>query len=327
MSLPDPTLEPGSWALVTGGAGFVGSHIVDRLLDRGVRVRVLDDFSTGREENLKSAAGDVEIIRGSVTDISTCMGACEGMTYVLHQAAVPSVQRSVEDPLATHHADATGTLNMLVAARDAGVRRFVYAGSSSAYGDSTSLPKHELMPSLPLSPYSVAKLTGENYARAFHRVYGLETVILRYFNVFGPRQDPAGPYSAVVPLFLLHAIAKRAPTIHGDGGQTRDFTFVDNVVDANLLACAVQGDGVAGELFNVGCGDRTSLTELWRAVQSIAGVELVARSAPGRAGDVRDSQADLTKIGRALGYEPNISLHEGLSRTLDWLRGSGLSLP
>jgi nucleoside-diphosphate-sugar epimerase len=307
--------------LVTGGAGFIGSHLVERLVGAGAEVRVLDDFSTGRRENLESFMERIELIEGTMVDLETCRASCAEVDYVLHQAALPSVQRSVEDPLGTHAADATGSLNLLVAARDAGVRRFIYAGSSSAYGDTPVLPKEESMSGLPRSPYAVAKLSGELYARVFAQVMGLETVVLRYFNIFGARQDPNSQYSAVIPLFITLALDGRSPTIHGDGEQTRDFTHVDNAVQANLLACASRANGVVGEVFNVGCGDRISVNQLWQEVQRVTGTRLDPVYGPPRPGDVRNSLADLTKIRDRLGYRPSVSLREGLTRTCDWFRG------
>ena len=302
-------------ALVTGGAGFIGAHLVDCLLAQGARVRVLDDFSTGRRENLGEAAARIELLEGSVTDRATCEAACRGVDFVLHQAAIPSVQRSVADPLRTHQVAATGTLELLMAAQAAGVRRFVYAGSSSVYGDTPALPKREDMAERPLSPYAAAKLTGEHYARVFHRVHGLATVVLRYFNVFGPRQDPASLYSAVIPLFITAALNGRPPTIYGDGEQTRDFTYVENVVEANLLACSASPNGVAGEVFNVGAGERVSVNRLWELIREVLGSSVEAERGPARPGDVRDSLADLEKIQRQLGYEVRVPLAEGLRRT------------
>jgi UDP-N-acetylglucosamine/UDP-N-acetyl-alpha-D-glucosaminouronate 4-epimerase len=306
--------------LVTGGAGFIGSHLVERLLAEGARVRVIDDFSTGRRENLEPFLDRAELIEASITDTEACRAACEGIDYVFHEAALPSVARSVSNPLASHETCATGTLNMLVAAHEAGVKRLVYAGSSSAYGDTPTLPKVETMPSSPRSPYAVAKLTGEHYAQLFPGLFGLETVVLRYFNVFGRRQDPGSPYSAVIPLFITAALDGRSPTINGDGGQTRDFTHIDNVVDANLRAALTPPEGVSGEVFNVGCGERISVTRLWEEIRGALDVDVEAVYGPARPGDVRDSLADLTRIRERLGYEPEVTLTEGLRRTADWLQ-------
>jgi nucleoside-diphosphate-sugar epimerase len=306
--------------LVTGGAGFIGSHLVERLLDEGGRVRVLDDFSTGARGNLADVKGRIEVVEGSVTDAWTCRRACDGADYVLHQAALPAVQRSVAAPGVTHEVNATGSLNVLMAAHQAGVRRVVYAGSSSAYGDTPTLPKHEALPSFPRSPYAVAKLAGEHYAQCFPRLYGLETVVLRYFNVFGPRQDPASHYSAVIPLFIRKALTGEAPTIHGDGEQTRDFTYIENVVQANFRACFAPADGVVGEVFNVGCGERITVRRLWGEIREITGATVDAAHGPRRPGDVRDSQAHLGRIRERLGYEVAVPLTEGLRRTVGWVR-------
>lgn len=308
--------------LVTGGAGFIGSHLAERLVGDGARVRVLDDFSTGSRENLASVADRIELHEASVTDTRACRRACEGVDFVLHQAALPSVARSVADPGATHAVCATGTLNVLAAAAEAGVRRLVYAGSSSAYGDTPELPKREDMAPRPRSPYAVAKLTGERYALVYPEIFGLETVVLRYFNVFGPRQDPASPYSAVIPLFLTAAMEERPPTIDGDGEQTRDFTYVENVVEANLAACRAPADGMVGEVFNVGCGERISVNDLWAAIRGATGASVEAEHGPPRPGDVRDSLADLTRIRERLGYEVGVPLSDGLRRTTEWLRSA-----
>ena len=314
-------IPPGATYLVTGGAGFIGSNLVEALVQVDARTRVLDDFSTGKRANLDGLRG-VEILEGSVTDPVTCRAACEGVDYVLHQAALPSVPRSVADPWASHEACATGTLNMLIAAREAGVKRFVYAGSSSAYGDTPTLPKVEDMPALPRSPYAVAKLTGEHYCQAFALVYGFETVVLRYFNIFGPRQDPASQYSAVIPLFITKATAGDAPTTDGDGEQTRDFTYVENAVRANLLACTA-GPGAVGGVFNVGCGERISINRLWEAIQEATEARVDAIHGPTREGDVRDSLASLDRARECLGYDVTVPLTEGLKKTMDWLAAHG----
>ena len=307
--------------LVTGGAGFIGSNLVEALVDDGASVRVLDDFSTGRRENLDGFLGEIELVEGSITDPATCASACEGIQFVLHQAALASVPRSVANPTASHEACATGTLNMLIAARDSGVRRFVYAGSSSAYGDTPTLPKVEDMPALPRSPYAVAKLAGEHYCKAFSLIYGFETVVLRYFNIFGPRQDPSSQYSAVIPLFITKALAGEGPTIDGDGEQTRDFTYVENAVRANLLACTATPAAVSGEVFNVGCGEQISVNQLWEAIQEATGAQVNSVSGPAREGDVRDSLASLDKVQGQMGYSVTVSLTEGLRRTVESLAG------
>jgi UDP-glucose 4-epimerase len=315
--------------LVTGGAGFIGSHLVEALLRRGQRVRVIDNLSTGRHENLAAAvdqarnAGttvptDPEFLRGDLADLDVARRAVDGVDCVLHQAAIPSVPRSVEDPVTSNRANVDATLNVLVAARDARVKRVVFAGSSSVYGDQPELPKRESMPTRPLSPYALQKLVGEQYLQLFTRLYGLETVTTRYFNVFGPRQDPSSPYSGVISLFIRAFLEGRAPTIHGDGGQTRDFTYVANVVDGVLRSA--EAPGVSGEVVNVATGGRVSLIELYEALQGIIGTRLDPTFGPARAGDVRDSQADVTKAMRLLGYTPSVAFEEGLRRTVDWAR-------
>ncbi len=310
--------------LVTGGAGFIGSHLVHALLDRGDTVRVVDSFITGKPENVDAAVGGrtaaFTLITGDLADPAIAREAVEGVDYVLHQAAIPSVPRSVEDPLTTHRANVDATLSLLVAARDAGVRRLVYAGSSSAYGDTPTLPKREDMPTNPQSPYALQKLVGEQYMQLFTRLYGLETVTIRYFNVFGPRQDPGSPYSGVISIFLRALVDGRAPTIHGDGGQTRDFTYVANVVDGVLRA--VHAPDAAGEVINVATGSRISLNDLFAVLQRLTGTAAAATHGPDRAGDVRDSQADIVKAERLLGYRPHVAFEEGLRRTLAWLEAS-----
>lgn len=306
--------------LVTGGAGFIGSHLVEHLLEHGHEVVVLDDFSTGSRDNLAAAAQSIDLIEGTLLDAETCARAARGVDYVLHQGAVPSVPRSVADPLGSHEANATGTINMLIAARDAKVKRFVYAASSSAYGNTAELPKHENMFPRPLSPYAVAKFTGEGYCRAFYASYGLKTVALRYFNIFGPRQDPNGQYAAVIARFIAKALRNERPTIYGDGDQTRDFTYVANAVHANMLACAAP-DEACGEVFNVGCGDRISLNQLWQRVKKATGADVEPDYTSQRPGDVRDSLASLDRIRRVLGYEPVVTLEQGLQKTVDYFRG------
>lgn len=305
-------------SVVTGGAGFIGSHLSEALLGLG-EVVVLDDFSTGKRENLESFADRIEVVEGSVADPDTCRRTFQSADYVFHQAAVGSVPRSIADPQRTHEVNLTGTLNVLSAARDAGVRRVVYAASSSAYGDTPVLPKREDMPPRPRSPYAVAKLGGENYCRAFYASYGLETVALRYFNVFGERQDTESQYAAVIPLFFRAALDNRSPEIFGDGEQTRDFTYVANVVRANLLAREAPKSAL-GEVFNVGCGDRISINRLWSEIRRLVGGSADAVYAQPRPGDVRDSLASLAFIERTLGYTPEIGLADGLRRALSWYR-------
>jgi UDP-N-acetylglucosamine 4-epimerase len=307
--------------LVTGGAGFIGSHLIERLLADKHDVTVLDDFSTGRRENLAAFLGAIHLIEGSVTDPETCRRAVDGAQFVLHEAALGSVPRSVIDPATTHDVNATGTLNLLIASREAGVKRFVYAASSSAYGDTVELPKHEDMPSRARSPYAVAKLTGEQYCTAFFLTYGLETVALRYFNVFGPRQDPTSQYAAVVPKFITAAFQNERPTIFGDGEQTRDFTYIANVVEANLRAC-VAPSAVAGKVFNIGAGAQTSLNTLWREIRRLTGAKVEPIYEPTRAGDVRDSLASLERARSILGYRPIVPFAEGLRLTVDSFRES-----
>src|SRR5262245_45847310 len=289
--------------LVTGGAGFIGSHLAEELLRRGQRVRVVDSLITGKRRNLEPLDG-VEFVEGDLADPSVAANAVKGMDYVLHQAAIPSVPRSVEDPVTSNRANIDGSLNILVAARDAQVKRLVYAGSSSAYGDTPTLPKREDMATNPLSPYALQKLVAEQYCRLFTRLYGLETVTIRYFNVFGPRQDPGSPYSGVISLFAAGLLAGRQPTIYGDGEQTRDFTYVANVVDGVLRAC--EANGVAGEVINVATAERISLNDLVRVMNALIGSNVKPVYKEPRAGDVRDSQADIAKAKALLGYTPTV---------------------
>jgi nucleoside-diphosphate-sugar epimerase len=311
--------------LVTGGAGFIGSHLAEELVRRGHHVRVVDSLTTGKRSNLAHLS-HIEFIEGDLADKAVAARAVCGMDYVLHQAAIASVPRSVTDPIASHRANVTASLNILVAARDAGVRRLVYAGSSAAYGNAPPLPKHEEMPTAPVSPYALQKLVAEQYCQMFTELYGLETVTTRYFNVFGPRQDPASPYSGVISLFSSAVIEGRRPTIYGDGRQTRDFTYVDNVVDGVLRAC--EAPGVAGHVINIATGLRISLNELLAAMNRIAGTNIAAVYKESRQGDVTDSQADISKAATLLGYVPKVSLEEGLTRTMQWCRGDvGVSAP
>ncbi len=303
--------------LVTGGAGFIGSHLSEELVRRGHTVRVADSLITGKRSNIQHVPG-VEFLEGDLADEAFAHRAASGMDYVLHQAAIPSVPRSVKDPVTSNRANVDATLNMLVAARDAGVKRLVFAGSSSAYGNTPTLPKHEAMPVNPLSPYALQKVVGEQYLQMFTRLYGLETVSIRYFNVFGPRQDPSSPYSGVISVFATALIENRSPTIYGDGGQTRDFTYVANVVDGVLRAC--DAAGASGEVINVATGGRISLNQLFETMRELVGSSVKPTYADDRAGDVRDSQADITKAKRLLAYEPIVSFEQGLERTLAWYR-------
>lgn len=313
-------LPSNSRFLITGGAGFIGSHLAATLLARGHRVRVLDNFATGRRENLAAIGGPVELIEGSVADEDACRRACDGVDYVLHQAAIPSVPRSVREPVPSHVTNVTGTLYLLEAARAAGVKRVVYAASSSAYGDCPHERKREDIAPEPLSPYAAMKLAGEHYLRAWHSVYGLETVSLRYFNVFGPRQDPQSEYAAVIPRFIVKMMRGERPTIYGDGLQSRDFTFVENNVEANLLACTAPG--AAGQVFNIACGKSYTLLDLVAAINGALGTAIDPIHEPARTGDVRHSLADIGAAERALGFRPTVSFEEGLARTIESFRGS-----
>ena len=304
--------------LVTGGAGFIGSNIVRALVKGGKKVRELDDFSTGRRENL-SGLEEVEVIEGSLLDRRRLEKALSGVRYVLHQAAIPSVPRSVADPLSSNEVNVTGTLNLLEAAKKTGVERFVYAASSSAYGDTEVLPKRESMPADPLSPYAIGKYTGELYARVYAHIYGLPTVSLRYFNIFGPRQDPASEYAAVIPKFILNMLEGKAPVIYGDGEQSRDFTYIANAVEANLLACTSTRVG-EGEVINVACGERYTLNELVKALNEIMGTEIEPVYTGPRPGDVKHSQADIAKAKKLLGFEVKVGFKDGLKRTVEWFR-------
>jgi UDP-glucose 4-epimerase len=306
--------------LITGGAGFIGSHLAEHLVAAGHDVTVLDDLSSGRRTNLASVRRRIRFLRGSVTDANMCRRAMEGIECVLHHAAVTSVQQSVDDPLSAHQVNATGTLNVLLTARAAGVRRVVYAGSTSAYGNPATLPNAEDHVTRPLSPYAASKLGGEDYCIALHATYGLETVVLRYFNIFGPRQDPNSQYAAVVPRFIAAALGHQAPTIYGDGGQTRDFVYVANVVHANVLASRAPATDVAGQVFNVGCGRAVSVNELWEKIRALAGISLLPSYVQGRAGEVRNSLAAIDKARQLVGYEPLVEFDEGLRQTIAFYR-------
>jgi UDP-glucose 4-epimerase len=304
--------------LVTGGAGFIGSSIVRALLGRGDEVRVLDNFFSGKRENLADVARDIELVEGDVRDESVTARACAGVEVVLHEAAIASVPRSLADPIATNEANVSGTLNVLHAAKKAGVRRVVYAGSSSAYGDTPTLPKIETMPPSPLSPYAVSKLAGEHYCQVFASAYALETVCLRYFNVFGPRQDPRSEYAAVIPRFVTAGLAGEGVTIFGDGLQSRDFCYIDNTVAANLAAVSAPASAASGRVFNVACGVAIALNEVVRLISDNLGRPIPITYAPARVGDVMHSLADISAARARLGYEAAISFDDGLRRTIAW---------
>ncbi len=301
--------------LVTGGAGFIGSHIVDDLLKKGKEVIVVDNFSTGNRDNLSSVISDIELVEGDIRDIDLMNELCKKCDYVLHQAALRSVPRSVDDPVSTNDVNINGTLNLLIAAREGGVKKFVYASSSSAYGDTRKLPKEEIQRPLPISPYAVSKLTGEHYCRAFSHTFGLETVSLRYFNVFGPRQSPESKYAAVVPIFIKQAMENKPLTVHGDGKQSRDFTYVKNVVNANLLAA--EAENISGEVFNIACNNRYSVLDVAREILENTGKEVSFEYQPPRSGDVRHTQADISKAEKLLGYRVEVDFKEGMKKTVE----------
>ncbi len=305
--------------LVTGGGGFIGSNIVAHLVSQGESVRVIDNFATGHRENLTPFLAKIDLIEGDIRKPEDCARAAADMDYILHQAAVPSVPRSVADPVLSHESNATGTLNMLIAARDAGVKRLVYAGSSSAYGDQESDFKVETLIRNPLSPYAAAKAACEHYLRAFHMCYGIETVTLRYFNVFGPRQDPNSPYSAVIPLFVNAVLDAHSPTVHGDGRQARDFTFVENNVRANILA-ATGSFKACGQVYNIACGTSYSILDLLDEINAVLGTDVQPAFTEARVGDVRLSKADISRARQDLGYEVFVPFREGLAKTIAWYR-------
>ena len=307
--------------LVTGGGGFIGSHVVDELLTRGHAVKVLDNFSTGRRQNVAHFHDDIELVEGDVRSYERANTAVKGVDVVIHLAALPSVPRSVQDPLTTTEVNVTGTLNVLLAARDWDVRRVVLASSSSVYGANDFLPKHEELIPHPISPYGVSKLAGEYYCQAFTACYGLETVALRYFNIYGPRQDPQSVYAAVIPKFIAAMLAGERPTIFGDGEQSRDFTCVEDCVAANLLACTAPG--AAGQVLNIACGGRYTLNELVALLNRVLGTAIQPVYEPPRPGDVKHSQADISAARSALGYDPSTSFEEGLARTVEWFRNRG----
>lgn len=304
--------------LVTGGAGFIGSHIAEALLDRGCRVTVLDNLSTGKMENMEDFIDRIDFVEGSVTDLETVEECCRDIDVIFHQAALASVPRSVADPIASNLNNVDGTLNVLWAAKEAGVGRVVYAASSSAYGDTEQLPKREEMPARPQSPYAITKYAGELYCEVFQRIYGLSTVGLRYFNVFGPRQDPMSQYAAVIPIFITHLLRGEQPTIHGDGEQSRDFTYIDNVVSANMLAATAQDPG--GRTMNVACGERATLNELYALIREEIGSDIEPIHGPPRPGDVKHSLADIDLADRVLGYRPLVDFREGLQATVRWYK-------
>jgi nucleoside-diphosphate-sugar epimerase len=306
--------------LITGVAGFIGSALARAVLAQGDQVRGIDNLSTGKRENLAEIRDHIDLREADLLDISAVREACSGVDYILHQAAIPSVPRSVKDPLESNRANVDATVNVLVAARDAKVKRVVYAASSSAYGDTPTLPKREDTPPNPISPYAVAKLAGEFYMTSFWRCYGLPTVSLRYFNIFGPRQDPSSPYSGVLAKFITQMLKHETPTIFGDGKQSRDFTYVDNVVNANLLACRAPANQVAGRVFNVATGSRIDLNEAFEVLKKLTGYAGKMNYETERAGDVKHSLADLTLAEKNLGYKPSVHFEEGLRRTIDWYR-------
>jgi len=306
--------------LITGIAGFIGSSLARAVLAQGDQVRGIDNLSTGRRANLCEILDRIEFHEADIVDASAAAQACRGVDYVLHQAAIPSVPKSIRDPLGSNRANVDGTVNLLVAARDAGVKRAVYAASSSAYGDTPTLPKHEGMTPNPISPYAVAKLAGEYYMTSFYRCYGLETVSLRYFNIFGPRQDPSSPYSGVLAKFITLMLGGEPPTIFGDGKQSRDFTYVDNAVQANLLACKAPAKEVAGQVFNVAVGQRVDLNETVEILRKLTGYAGEVKYEAERTGDVKHSLADLSRSEKHLGYRPTVGFEEGLRRTVEWYR-------
>ena len=302
--------------LVTGGAGFIGSHLVEALVKRGAGVRVVDSFCTGRRSNLAPLENRIEIIEGDLADAGVCRRAVAGVRTVLHQAAIPSVPKSIADPVASHRANVDGTFNMLMAARDARVRRFVYAASSSAYGEIAGSPKVETMPSSPLSPYAAQKLAGENYCRVFATCYGLETLSMRYFNVFGPRQDPKSQYAAAIPAFITAILRGEPPVVYGDGEQTRDFTHVDNIIAANLLAA--EAAKTKGEVINVACGEKQTVNGILAQINSVLNRNVAPRYVDERPGDIKHSWADIRLAEQVIGYRPVVSFEEGLRRTIGW---------
>jgi len=311
-----------SFYLITGIGGFIGSSLARELLARGEQVRGVDNFATGKRENISEILHRIDFVEADILDLDAMHKACSGIDFVLHQAAIPSVPKSVLDPLGSNRTNVDGTVNLLIAARDAKVKRVVYAASSSAYGDTPTLPKHEAMKPDPISPYAVAKLASEQYMVSFFRCYGLETVCLRYFNIFGPRQDPSSPYSGVLAKFITQMLRQEQPAIFGDGEQSRDFTYIDNAVDANLLACEAPATRAAGGVFNVATGRRVTLNETYKVLQGLTGYSGLPNYAPERGGDIKHSLADISKAEETLGYKPKVNFEEGLRRTVDWYRGN-----
>jgi UDP-glucose 4-epimerase len=312
--------------LITGIAGFIGSSLARAVLSRGDQVRGVDNFATGNRDNIAELLDRIDFREADIGDLDAMHKACAGVDFIFHQAAIPSVPKSVLDPLGSNRANVDGTVNVLVAARDAKVKRVVYAASSSAYGDTPTLPKHEDMKPDPISPYAVAKLASEQYMISFFRCYGLETVCLRYFNIFGPRQDPSSPYSGVLAKFITQMLRGEQPTINGDGEQSRDFTYIDNAVDANLLACTTPAQKAAGEMFNVATGRRVTLNETFKLLQGLTSYKGQPKYGPERGGDVKHSLADITKAEAGLGYKPKVDFEEGLRGTVEWYRKAGVGL-
>jgi UDP-glucose 4-epimerase len=313
-------LEQVAKYLITGVAGFIGSSLARELRKRGEEVRGINNFATGKRENIAAFESRIDFREGDILDQTAIADACAGVDYVLHQAAIPSVPKSVKDPYGCNRACLDGTVNVLIAARDARVKRVVYAASSSAYGETPTLPKRENMPPDPISPYAVAKLAAEMYMKAFYRCYGLETVSLRYFNIFGPYQDPSSPYSGVLAKFITSMLKGEAPTIHGDGQQSRDFTYIDNAVQANLKACVAPAEKCAGRMVNIACGERIDLNETYKLLQKITGFNGTAKYGPEREGDIKHSLADISAAREAIGYDPQVGFEEGLQRTVAWYR-------
>jgi UDP-glucose 4-epimerase len=310
--------------LITGIGGFIGSSLARELLQRGQQVRGVDNFSTGKRENLTQILGQIDFREADILDLDAMNLACNGADYVLHQAAIPSVPKSVLDPIGSNRANVDGTVNVLVAARDAKVKRVIYAASSSAYGDTPTLPKHEHMTPDPISPYAVAKLASERYMISFYRCYGLETVALRYFNIFGPRQDPSSPYSGVLAKFITQMLSGEQPTMFGDGEQSRDFTYIDNAVEANLLACKAPAGQVAGKVFNVATGRRITLNQTFKLLQELTSYSGSPVYATERGGDIKHSLADISSAEQCLGYKPKVDFETGLRQTVEWYRGKGV---